>query len=459
MSKSRLAVVAGAFVVFTVSLLLAGPSGVVTTSPLWGSALVVAYAPVRGRKIVDWLPVIVNWWWRRSGGQHRFRARPLKPRPVGTLALPGDAARLRVLRDDVTAAALVHDPHAGTLTAVLRVSHGAFVLVDPDIQAARADGWARVLGGLATHDRGITRVQVLERALPDAGVDVAAWWTQHGIDDGSWMATAYQELLAQAAPASERHETMVAITLSLHAAAASIREQGGGLRGAAVVMRQRMASFEAAIRSAELVPAGWLDEAGLAWVLRTAYDPEAARTLDGKQVGRDVATAGPIAVDEEWATLRSDSGWHAALWITEWPRLSVVPGFLWPLVLAPQVRRSLSIVLEPVATAKALKEVRRERFEHMSDQINRDKRGQVTDYATVAELEDVNQRERELVSGHGEFRYAAFIAVSAPTKDALTAAVDQITNAAIESYCEIRTLWGEQGAGFQAGALPLGRGI
>jgi hypothetical protein len=37
--------------------------------------------------------------------------------------------------------------------------------------------------------------------------------------------------------------------------------------------------------------------------------------------------------------------------------------------------------------------------------------------------------------------------------------VDQITNAAIESYCEIRTLWGEQGAGFQAAALPLGRGI
>jgi hypothetical protein len=77
----------------------------------------------------------------------------------------------------------------------------------------------------------------------------------------------------------------------------------------------------------------------------------------------------------------------------------------------------------------------------------------------VTELEDVNQRERELVSGHGEFRYAAFIAVSAPTEDALTAAVDQITNAAIESYCEIRALWGEQGAGFQAAALPLGRGI
>jgi hypothetical protein len=252
---------------------------------------------------------------------------------------------------------------------------------------------------------------------------------------------------------------MIGITLNLGAAAGSIREHDGGLTGAAATMRQRMASFEAAVRGAELDPSGWLAEAGLAWVLRTAYDPEAAQRLQGTPVGGDLATAGPIAVDEEWSRLRSDSGWHAALWITEWPRLSVVAGFLWPLVLAPQVRRSLSIVLEPVATAKALREVRSERFDYMSDQITRDKRGQITDYATVQELDDVNQRERELVSGHGELRYAAFIAVTAPTKDSLSAAVDEITNAAIESYCEVRLLWGEQGAGFAAAALPLGRGI
>jgi hypothetical protein len=459
MSKLRLAVVAAAAGVFTVSLVVAGPPGVATTAPGWGTALLVAYVPVAGRKVIDWAPVVLAWWWRRIGGQHRFRARPLKPRPAGTLALPGDAARLRVLHDEPTGAAMVHDPHAGTLTAILRVSHGAFVLVDPDTQAARADGWGRVLGGLASHSRGITRVQVLERALPDAGVDVATWWKTHGLRDGSWMAQAYEELLATATVGSERHETMVAITLGLGAAAASIREQGGGLRGAAAVLRQRMSSFEAAIRGAELVPAGWLTDAGLAWVLRTAYDPDADRHLDGEPVGRQPATAGPIAVDEEWARLRTDTGWHAVLWITEWPRLGVVPGFLWPLVLAPQVRRSLSIVLEPVPTAAALKEVRRERFEHASDQINRDKRGQITDYATVQELEDVNQRERELVSGHGELRYAAFVAVSAPTEDALTAAVDEITNAAIESYCEVRTLWGEQATGFAAAALPLCRGI
>jgi hypothetical protein len=375
------------------------------------------------------------------------------------LALPGDAARLRVLIDEVTGAALVLDPHLGTLTAVLQVRHGAFVLVDPATQAARADAWGRVLGGLATHPRGITRVQVLEQALPDPGIDVTAWWVSNGHSDGSWMAQAYTELLAQATPTSERHDTMIAITLSLSAAAAPVREQGGGLRGAAAVMRERMRSFEAAIRSADLTPSGWLTDTGLAWVLRTAYDSQSGETLDGRSVGMKLSTAGPIAVDEEWARMRADSGWHATLWISEWPRLEVVPGFFWPLVLAPQVRRSLSIVAEPIPTAAALKEIRADRFDYLSDQVNRDRRGQITDYTSVQELEDVNQRERELVSGYGELRFAAFVAVTAPTKDELNAAVDEITNAAIESYCEIRMLWGEQSTGFAAAALPLCRGI
>jgi hypothetical protein len=37
--------------------------------------------------------------------------------------------------------------------------------------------------------------------------------------------------------------------------------------------------------------------------------------------------------------------------------------------------------------------------------------------------------------------------------------VDEVTNAAIESYCEVRVLWGEQAVGFAAAALPLCRGI
>ena len=185
LSKPRLATTATAFAVFTGSLVAAGTDGALASAPVWLVLLTVAFVPVKGRTVIEWAPITGNWWWRKLSGQHRFRARPLRPRPAGSLALPGDAARLRVLVDEVSGAALVHDPHRGTLTAVLQVSHGAFVLVDPVAQAGRVDGWGKVLGGLASHDRGISRVQVLERALPDAGVDVATWWRWSRVDDGS----------------------------------------------------------------------------------------------------------------------------------------------------------------------------------------------------------------------------------------------------------------------------------
>ena len=61
----------------------------------------------------------------------------MKPRPAGTLALPGDAARLRQWVDPETDAVMVHDPHAATLTAIVGVSHPAFVLLDPAEQERR----------------------------------------------------------------------------------------------------------------------------------------------------------------------------------------------------------------------------------------------------------------------------------------------------------------------------------
>jgi hypothetical protein len=89
--------------------------------------MLVAYVSVQGRSLVEGAPVVGNRWWRKALGQHRYRAHPMKPRPAGTFALPGDMARLRVLVDEVTGSAMVHDPYDGTLTAVLKVGHGAFV--------------------------------------------------------------------------------------------------------------------------------------------------------------------------------------------------------------------------------------------------------------------------------------------------------------------------------------------
>ena len=67
------------------------------TAPVWVIAACLTWIPVAGRPAVEWLPVAVWWLWRTTGGQLLYRRRVVKPRPVGTLALPGDQARLRDL--------------------------------------------------------------------------------------------------------------------------------------------------------------------------------------------------------------------------------------------------------------------------------------------------------------------------------------------------------------------------
>ena len=113
------------------------------------------------------------------------------------------------------------------------------------------------------------------------------------------------------------------------AASRAIRTAGGGLKGAAEVLKQEMHTLTTALRTADLKPSAWYMPGQLAVMLRSAYDPGIAATLERSgTIGHDLATAGPVAVEETWEGLRSDSAHHAVLWISEWPRSLVYPGIL-----------------------------------------------------------------------------------------------------------------------------------
>ncbi|MBU3995106.1 MAG: PrgI family protein, partial [Actinobacteria bacterium] len=415
--------------------------------------------PVGGRKVIEWVPILTRWVTRVYGGQLLFRTRIIKPRPAGTLALPGDAAALREWEDPETGAAMIHDPHAGTLTAILGVSHPAFVLLDPGEQQRRVAGWGRVLAAACRSER-IARIQVSERTLPDSGTGLAEWWRAHGTDDGSWAATTYRELIDRAGPAGERHATTISLALDMKAATRQIRTSGGGIRGAAAVLRQEMATMTTALRSAELSSTGWLTPGEVAVILRSAYDPAAAPSLERHgALGRDLATAGPVAVTETWDRLRSDSAFHAVLWISEWPRSQVFPGFLAPLVLSNGVLRTLALHYTPVRADQAARDLRKKKTELISDAAQRRKIGQVEDAGSSAELDDVLQQEADLTAGHGVLRVSGLISISAPTVDELDAAVSAIEQAAIQASCETRRLVGQQAQAFTVAALPLCRNV
>ena len=459
LSLPQLIVLGIAVLTVVFSLYTADGMGLAWTAPVWGTCALLAVIPAGGRKVIEWVPILARWAARTYLGQLIYRRRVIKPRPAGTLALPGDAAPLREWEDPETGAAMVHDPHAQTLTAILGVSHPAFVLLDPGEQQRRVSGWGRVLAAACRSGR-IARIQVSERTLPDSGTGLAEWWRTHGTDDGSWAATTYAELIERAGPAGERHATTISLALDMKAAARQIRTSGGGIRGAAAVLRQEMSTLTTALRAAELTSTGWLAPGEVAVVLRSAYDPAAAPALERHgDLGRDLATAGPVAVTETWDRLRSDSAHHAVLWITEWPRSQVYPGFLAPLVLSNGILRTLALHYTPVRADQAARDLRKKKTELISDAAQRRKIGQIDDAASSAELDDVLQQEADLTAGHGVLRVSGLVSVSAPTVDELDAAVAAVEQAAIQASCETRRLVGQQAQAFTAAALPLCRPV
>jgi hypothetical protein len=299
---------------------------------------------------------------------------------------------------------------------------------------------------------------VSERTLPDSGNGLAQWWDSHGTHDQTWTSQTYAELIDRAGPAGERHASTVSISLDIRVAGRAIRGAGGGMMGAAAVLRQEMSTMVAALRSADLSPGDWLTPGDLAVILRSAYDPAVAGALERHgEVGRDLATAGPVAVTESWGSLRSDSAHHSVLWISEWPRSLVFPGFLAPVLLSSGIRRTFTLLYTPLRTDRAARDIRKKKTEYISDAAQRHKIGQIEDAQQTAEYQDVLQQEADLTAGHGVLRCTGLIAVTASDRDELERAVAAIEQAAIQASCETRRLWGQQAQGFAVGALPVAR--
>jgi hypothetical protein len=454
-SAPRLVCIALAAATITPMLFSLGSAGVAVSAPLWLTLLALSFAPWQGQPAIETLPTAGHFAWRHLRGQTRHRVRPDAPRPAGTMALPGDAAALCFHIDTENGTAMVHDPHHATLTAVASVQHPAYVLLSPDEQNRRVHAWGRALAALANGGI-VARIQILESSLPDSGAGIAGWWKQHGTPDpAQWAAREYDELMRTQAPAASIHRTLIALSIDLNAARGYIRRHGRGIRGAAASLRQEMTALEAGLRASQLSLAGWLDEPGLATVLRSAYDPGAG---DGTPT-RSLATAGPVAIDELWDHLRHDSGYSCVLWINEWPRVDAPPSFLHALVFRAGVRKTLSITATPIPTATAMRDIRRSKVEYATDASQKARIGALADLSDAAEWSDVLDREQALLNGHADIRFTGLIAVTASTLDELDAAVAEIQRAAIQCGCETRRLAGRQARAYAAAALPLARKV
>ena len=466
MRLSQLLLVAEGAVLLLLGLLSESGAGVLLSASAALGCLLVAFLPVQGRPLVEWVRPLLNYLYGRVTGQGLFLGGPWAMHsPTDgphTLRLPGAAGSVRVRAVNARSGEVAVVRQGSRCTAVLQVTAPAYPLADRSTQQQRVSAWGSLLAQLGQEGSKLAAIQWVERTIPDSGRGLEDWWQSKG-DHASPSAGSYEALIAQAGPAATRHETFVVVSIDARRCKRAIRRAGGGPDGIAHVLMSELAWVEAGLRRGDVEVVGWLGPEDLARLIRTQYDPAATQGIDSRpgrrRRGIPTAAAGPMAAQAAFTHYRTDSGYHAVYWIASWPRMQVEAAWLYPLLVLGGIRRTISVTAEPVAPSQSFREVRSAKVQQLTEEAQRQKFGQVDSALDDEEYTAVLRREIELVHGHAEYVFTGYVTVTADTEAELEDACGQVEQAAVRSVLEVRRVYGEQDQAFVAGALPLARGV
>ena len=443
--------------------------------------LVVAFVPLRGRTTIEYVPVVANFLVQRATGHDIYRGglfRMADDAAGPEFMLPGDMAHLRLVAFDVDGSggaqvAVIKDPRLMTYTAVLALEGSAFSLLETSARGSRVEAWGSMLAQLCAENAVLARLQVLERTVPESGDSLDRDWQRRGVHDGSLQAANYEQLLAAVHGSVQMHECFVSVAVDARRAGSEIRQAGGGDRGAAAVLFREIDKVTDGLRAAGVTVEGWCPPRLVGQVIRTAYDPELTPLIsrrggavsdfrgghEGLASGVDPRICGPMRAENNWSFYRTDSAVHRCWWVMQWPRRHAQSGFLAPLLLSSQYRRTVSVVLEPITPSRANRRVGVKQSNAVGEGALREKFRRRTTRRQQVEAGDVNRREDELVAGHGMYRMLGFVSVSARDLAELEAASGDIESLGQRSQLELVRLSGEHDQAFGAAALPLARGL
>ncbi|HVA04080.1 MAG TPA: SCO6880 family protein [Acidimicrobiales bacterium] len=479
--------------VIGVGVLRMSPSAVGVVVALASLAIGVGVAtwPIAGRTAEEWAPDALR------------HALTLGRRPRGG---PGPFAGVRLIRVDPSTPrsepqvrcgsggiGVFHDRSLRTFTAVLGASDPGFVLLGEDDKARRIGAWAGVLASLAREGSAVHRVQWVERVVPadvvsvpgpvdvDVDVDVDA---DAGASARTGVAAArvsYAALVEAQSPTSLRHEVLLAVTIHAGRSARAVKSAGGGDAGACTVLVREVAALRRRVTDASIDVGAVLSPQALTVVVRDAYDARGAPDLS--TCGRDGTSARPLrrphsprhssmesgrsghelgpwpmGVEVHWGRLRADGTWHSTYWVAEWPRTDAGPDFLGPLLLCAEIRRTMSVVMEPLGPIEASRKAAQARTADIADSELRRRGGFLATARRRKEEEILARREIELADGHAQYRFSGYVTVSAPDPDALEEACGRVEQAAGQAGLELRRCYGDQADTFMC-TLPLGRGL
>lgn len=472
MDPWQLGFIAAAGIVILIAVNRFGPLGLLYSAPIYlilgGTAMTTIHGISAPRMAGLWVLKQT----RHAMGATTYTFRPEQPKIMGTLNLPGTRASLQLWETD--GMACVYNPHDRTVSVTAELEVQGFLMHDTPERFDLAQQWSRVLASF-TQRAGIKRVTLQERTLPTtiraAREHYETVVERRHLDPRSSAATNYQDVMNRSERFAVTHRNYLTFTLDLVALAPQLKGLGGGKDAIIDLARIEAGNLADAMQSAKVKVRRWLSARDVAVLSRLAMDPESAANVQNRpdtRAGVDPSAIGPMYLEEPKGhngIVHSDSGVHTTLWIHEWPRSDAPVGFVSPLVFARHphthdaVTHVLSLVLTPVPVSKALRRIRDEKKAWRGNEQLRAKRGADGSAADAADWAALEKQEEEIIAGHGEFRYGAYLTVTALDEERLDQALAGMRNALARAGMEAQILYCQQAEALMVNALPIGLGM
>jgi len=432
----------------------------------------LAFLPVEGRGADEWAAVVVAFAWRRLLGRHRWQsAYPLlgfrSDDSPAVVDAPPTLRDVEILEVPMVgdSAGVACDRRHGTYSCLLHVAAGGFLLADDGERLRRLDAYGAALASLCREGSPVSRVQWLERALPDMGDEPARQLVEESVMPLiSDVVESYRELLDTAQPLSTEHEVLLLVQISTARARGPIRRAGGGDEGACRVLMDEANGLGMQLRRADVTIDGLATPRGLAAQLRLGFEPGARKLMRWRSAvhpeaeGVDEASAYPLGTEERWGSYQTGGIHRATYWVREMPRQQVGPAWMHALLLETGSERTVSWVAEPLPPRQAQQRVVRQQVEDVATEDFKVRRGFLVTRREQAEHANAERRESELVAGHGLYRYNLYISVSGASAEELEERCLRLEQGAARSMLELQRLVGQQAEAFTF-TLPLGRGL
>ena len=363
--------------------------------------------------------------------------------------------------------AVVRDRQAGTVSATVPATATGFPVKSLREQDRMFAGWGAALSPLAHDQCPVVRVDLAGMVPPRRGRGPPRVPGRRGGPtrpaSGPGDRRRLRGLLDQQAPVTVAHE--VTLTLTVDVRRTRRRRNVSQLEAAIAALSEEVRLFVARLDAAGITASEPLSPVELSCLVRLRSDPGRGRAGQlgalrhslAAAAGRGAIEWGPMAVGTTWSTCRVDGSLHRSYRMASMPMLPVAADWLGPLLVGQAATRTVTMVLEPVAAAKAAAAANRQLTSLEASDTDKAQRKFRVTARERRRRADVEDRERELARGMPSSATPGS-SPSPPPTPTRGRGLTGVEQAAGQSLVDLRPLAARQGAGWVA-SLPLGRSV